>query len=131
MSLTSIHGLDHVALGVPDVEAFVERLTGTFGLNVARRGSHHETGRPIAFLEDAKGSKLELIEADVETPTFLHLAFAVPDAASAHEALVSSGCLSATPPLRLQAAKADTAFVRSPEGLEVQVIAFDGNEEPS
>lgn len=125
MASIDVVGLDHVALGVPDVEVFIRRLTGTFGMEVVRRGSHHETGRPIAFLKDAKGSKVELIEADVEAPTFLHLAFAVPDAADAYEALVSSEFSSVAPPVRLEAAKAETAFTESPEGLEAQVIAFD------
>lgn len=120
-----VHGLDHVALAVPDVGAFVECLTGTFGMGLVRRGSHHETGRPIAFVEDGRGSKLELVEADVEGPTFLHLAFAVLDAGDAHEVLVSSGLRSARPPLRLEAARAQTAFVLGPEGVEVQVISYD------
>jgi len=38
---------------------------------------------------------------------------------------VSSGLLSTKPPLRLEAARAETAFVRGPGGLEVQVIAYD------
>ncbi len=120
-----IIGLDHVALGVPDVELFIGHLTGTFGMEVVRRGEHHETGRPIAFVKDAKGSKLELIEADVEAPTFLHAAFAVPDAEAAHESLLSSGFSSSGDLVRLEAAKANTAFEKSPEGLEVQVVAFD------
>ena len=125
MTTEPVHDLDHVALGVPDVELFVERLTGTFGMEVVRRGKHHETGRPIAFVKDAKGSKIELIEADVEAPTFLHAAFSVPDAGNAHESLLSSGFSSSGDPVRLEAAKADTAFEKSPEGLEVQVIAYD------
>ena len=125
MATVDVVGLDHVAIGVPDVEVFVRRLTETFGMEVARRGSHHETGRPIAFLQDAKGSKVELIEADVDTPTFLHLAFAVPEAGAAYETLVSSEFSSVAPPVRLEAAKAETAFTESPEGLEAQVIAFD------
>lgn len=125
MATVDVDGLDHVAIGVPDVEVFIRRLTETFGMEVVRRGEHHETGRPIAFLKDAKGSKLELIEADVDAPTFLHLAFAVPDAGSAYETLVSSDFSSVGQPIHLEAAKAETAFTESPESLEVQVIAFD------
>ena len=71
--------------------------------------------RAIAFVKDAKGSKLELIEADVEAPTFLHAAFAVPDAEAAHESLLSSGFSSSGDLVRLEAAKANTAFEKSPK----------------
>lgn len=116
--------LDHVALAVPDVGRYVGLLED-LGLRLERTGTHHATGRPIAFLADSAGHRLELVEADVESPALLHLAFGVSDAGAAYEALLSRGYAPVTPPLRLEAAGADTAFVSSGDGLELQAISYD------
>ena len=51
--------LDHVAIGVPSVDAALAVLCGRLGLREGRRGARVGTGRPIAFAhDDATGVKV-------------------------------------------------------------------------
>lgn len=119
-----IGALDHVALAVKDIEARIAFMTGTLGMTLKRRGTHFKTGRAIVLLADANGFKIELIEADVDQPTFMHLAYRVDDVAGAHARLVAEGCASVRGPHDLKAARAETALVEDPGRIALQVIKY-------
>jgi catechol 2,3-dioxygenase-like lactoylglutathione lyase family enzyme len=54
-------GLEHFALGSPDVEADVERLKA-LGVTVLQDPAVGATGRKIAFVRGPTGERLELVE---------------------------------------------------------------------
>jgi len=116
--------LDHVALGVRDVEERIAFLTGTLGMTVKRRGTHVRSGRPLAMVADASGFKIELVEVDADEPTFLHLAFRVDDVASAYRTMLDQGWESIRGPHALHAARAETALLQDAAKLQVQIIKY-------
>lgn len=116
--------MDHVALAVRDVEAQIAFMTAKLGMTVKRRGTHFKTGRAIVLLADAKGFKVELVEADVAEPTFLHLAFRVDDVAGAYAQLIADGCTAIRGPHELKASMSETALVEDPGKVQVQVIKY-------
>lgn len=120
-----IGSLDHVALGVKDLEERIAFFTTHLGMHVKRRGTHFKTGKGIVLLGDAKGFKLELIEADVGEPTFMHVAFRVDDVAGAHDDLLAAGCSSIRGPHALKASLSETALVQDGAKLQIQVIKYD------
>ena len=113
--------VDHVALEVGDLDEHIHQLVHNCGLRLLRTGTRHSTGQRIAMLGDGTGTKLELIEADVTTPTFAHLAFRVDDIAKHIDRLNDAGWSTKRPSHRLEAAKADTALLDAGHGLDVQV----------
>ncbi|HEY8491864.1 MAG TPA: VOC family protein [Dehalococcoidia bacterium] len=118
--------LDHVAIGVADLDGGVAMLTSTFGMVLKRMGTHVASGGRIAFLADpASGMKLELIETPDRQTGFMHVAFRVDDVAAEHARLTSAGFETVRGPFRLEPARADTALLRDPSGLEVQIIRYD------
>lgn len=120
-----IGALDHVALGVPDIEARLKFLTETLGMTIKRRGTHFKSGRPIVLVADANGFKLELIEIDATQPEFMHLAYRSDDVTADHEQLLAAGCTSVRGPHELKAARAETALVQDSGNLEVQIIRYE------
>lgn len=119
-----IGALDHVALGVRNMEERIAFLTGTLGMTVKRRGTHFKSGRPIVLVADSNGFKLELIEVDADEPTLMHLAYRVEDVAAAYDRLLGEGCESIRGPHELKAARAETAIVQDASKLQVQIIKY-------
>jgi len=120
-----IGALDHVALGVRDMEERLAFLTGTLGMKIKRRGTHFKSGRPIVLVVDANGFKLELIEVDTDQPTFMHLAYRVDDVSADYQKLLQNGCEGIRGPHELKAARAETAIVCDASKLEVQIIKYE------
>jgi catechol 2,3-dioxygenase-like lactoylglutathione lyase family enzyme len=120
----TIGQLDHVALGVHDMDERIAFLTGTLGMTLKRMGTHFKSGGRIAMIADANGFKLELIELPNETPGLQHVAYRVEDVDAAYGRLVEEGCTGIRGPHELAAAKAVTALVEDPSGLQVQVIKY-------
>jgi catechol 2,3-dioxygenase-like lactoylglutathione lyase family enzyme len=119
-----LRGLDHVALGVPDLDSGIELMVGTCGMQLLYTNTVTATGQRMAMLEDSDGRKLELIEtAREETPRFLHVAFLTDDVDAACEALVADGWQTKREPHDLPRANARTALV-SRYGFDLQVIAY-------
>lgn len=57
-------GLDHLAVGVEDVDAVFERLTGSYGAAVGQPPAFQPaSGNRIAFVEDPDGYVVELVES--------------------------------------------------------------------
>ena len=76
--------IDHVALEVPNIDAYIFVFTETNGLKLIRKGVATATGRQIAMLGDRLGTKIELIEnPECDAIRFLHVAFATNDLACA------------------------------------------------
>jgi catechol 2,3-dioxygenase-like lactoylglutathione lyase family enzyme len=124
----SIGAIDHVALGVPDLDARVELLVRDFALRLLRYGNVPATGARMAMLADADGNRLELVETPgADAPTFLHLAFRTPDVDAAHADALAAGLASTRPPHPLPADRARTALVSDGRGLQLQLIAYDGD----
>jgi catechol 2,3-dioxygenase-like lactoylglutathione lyase family enzyme len=117
--------LDHVALGVRDLEERLAFLTGTLGMTLKRRGTHFKSGRPIALLADSNGFKLELIEVDADEPTFMHLAYRVDDVAAEYDRLLERGSEGIRGPHVLEAARAETAIIRDSSRLQIQLIKYE------
>ena len=118
--------IDHVALGVADIEERIAFFTGQLGMTLGRRGEHRATGGKIAFLWDAAtGFKVELIETPDGRVGFQHLAYRVDDVPAAVGMLEGVGLKRLSGPLRLDAAKAETALLRDDTGLHVQVIQYE------
>ena len=120
----AIGQLDHVALGVHDLDERIAFLTGTLGMTLKRIGQHVKTGGRIAMIADSNGFKLELIELPNHEPGFQHLAYRVEDVEAAHASLVAQGCASIRGPHEIGAAKAVTALVEDPSGTQIQVIKY-------
>jgi catechol 2,3-dioxygenase-like lactoylglutathione lyase family enzyme len=121
---STIGPLDHVALGVHDLDERIAFLTGTLGMSLKRVGKHVKTGGRIAMIADSNGFKLELIELPNDVPGFQHLAYRVDDVEAAHARLVEQGCTTIRGPHEIGAARAVTALVEDPSGLQIQVIKY-------
>ena len=121
---SAIGQMDHVALGVHDLDERIAFLTGTLGMTLKRIGKHVKTGGRIAMIADRNGFKLELIELPNDQPGFQHLAYRVEDVEAAHASLVEQGCTTIRGPHEIGAAKAVTALVEDPSGTQIQVIKY-------
>ena len=120
----AIGQMDHVALGVHDLDERIAFYTGTLGMKLGRIGKHVKTGGRIAMIADSNGFKLELIELPNDEPGFQHLAYRVDDVEAAHASLVEQGCKTIRGPHEIGAAKAVTALVEDPSGTQIQVIKY-------
>jgi catechol 2,3-dioxygenase-like lactoylglutathione lyase family enzyme len=123
--MTTIGQIDHVALGVHDLDERIAFLTGTLGMTLKRIGTYVRTGGRIAMIADAAGFKLELIELPDEEPGFQHVAYRVEDVDAAYAHLLDEGCSSIRGPHPIAAAKAQTALVKDEAGLQIQVIKYE------
>lgn len=116
--------IDHVALEVADIDAYIALFTATKGLKLIRKGVATATGRQIAMLGDRLGTKIELIEnLACEGTRFLHVAFATDDLADALTQTDAEGWLVARGPTDIVAAKAKSAFVVK-NGVEIQLLEY-------
>ena len=116
---------DHVALEVSDLDHHIQQLIDNCQMRLLRMGTRFNTGQRIAMLGDGTGTKLELIEASVGSPTFAHLAFRVDETAADVARLNEAGWTTRRDTHRLDSAKADTALLETVAGMDVQVIAYD------
>jgi catechol 2,3-dioxygenase-like lactoylglutathione lyase family enzyme len=116
--------LDHVAIEVPDLDAYIAKLTDTGVLRLLRQGSTR-SGERIAMLGDGRGGKLELIEKTAGTePRLAHVAFRCDDADAARSDLLAKGWQEKRGLHDLAAAKARTALLGDGSGFDLQVIAY-------
>jgi catechol 2,3-dioxygenase-like lactoylglutathione lyase family enzyme len=122
--MTQIGQIDHVALGVHDLDERIAFLTGTLGMTLKRIGKYVRTGGRIAMIADAAGFKLELIELPDEAPGLQHIAYRVEDVDAAYAQLLEEGCSGIRGPHEIAAAKAQTALVEDKAGLQIQVIKY-------
>lgn len=123
----TIGRIDHVALGVPDLESAVARFTGPLGLRLIRRGTVGRTGSAMAMVGDGTGMKIELIEtAGTTAPALLHIAFRSDDVAGDVETLRDEqGLAHLRGPNALPAAAALSALFANGDGLELQIIQYE------
>lgn len=122
------HDLDHVAIEVPDFDAFLARMTSALGMVVRRVGAlTSDPSRRIAMVSDSTGRKLEIVEgpAGGAAVGLLHVAWRVDDVDAEYSALLETGCTSVSAPRRLEAAKSRTATVADPEGAQIQLVTYD------
>ncbi len=123
-----IEQIDHLAMGVRDIDERISFFTGVLGWTLGRRGTHIGSGGRIAFVSDpATGFKIELIETPDRQEGLMHLAFRVDDVAASRESLLTAGLEGVRGPLRLDAGKAETALLRDATGMEVQIIRYDAD----
>ncbi len=120
-----IERVDHVAIGVADLDERIQFFTEQMGMHLKRRGTHNAMGGRIAFLADAAGFKLELIETPDRQTGLMHIAFRVDDIPAEHERLCQEGLTPLRGPLHLKAAKADTALLKDAAGMEMQIIRYE------
>lgn len=121
------HRIDHRGTESADIEAEVDFLVNVMGMTLMRWGVHAGTGKRIALLHDAAASKVELMEVDSVTGELDHIAFAVEDLHTAHGQALRAGCTEERGPFRIDAAGADTSFVRTNGGELLQLIRYDAD----
>lgn len=119
-----ILGVDHIALGVKDLDEQIAFFKGTMGMKLRRMGTQYSTGARIALLGDAAGFKIELIDTPSDESALLHIAYRVDDVDAEYKTLLSSGCKSVRAPHDLSTAKARTALVKDRSGLQIQIIMY-------
>lgn len=122
-----IVGLEHLAINVADVDAFVAWFTENLDMRVAR----HAGGPSNAhFLADAAGRCMLEVYRDEASPVpdyaamhplTLHIAFTVRDVEAARERLIAAG---ATPEGEISVTEAgdQLAMLRCPQGIPVQLV---------
>jgi len=118
--MTTSPALDHLALTVPDLDAQVERLVGTFGM-VARIRTEHFA----VIVDPGSAFTLELSASDDGDVHVRHLGFRTDDVDAAHTALVAAGMESTTTPHRQDAAGMYTSYLAQPGGVDVQLVDYD------
>jgi catechol 2,3-dioxygenase-like lactoylglutathione lyase family enzyme len=118
--------VDHVAVATVDLDADVEFFTSAFGMRLVRRGVHLGLGSPIALLRAERGMTLELISV-TEPPErgVAHIAVRMADRDAIVAALRDIHPARSVLVVRIDAAAAHSAFVSSPGGIPVQLIAYD------
>lgn len=117
--------LDHVAIGVVDLDEMVGLFTERLGMRLIRNGIRFGSGQRIALLhQPGSNFKLELIESG-EQNVLLHLAHRTDDLTDATERLTTAGLSALRPAHRLDAAQADTVLLGHRSGLRLQLIAYD------
>jgi len=122
MSLTKI---DHVAIEVASVNAFIEKFVGTGGLKLLRRGTATATGVPIAMLGDRTGMKIELIEnPNATSVTFLHIAFSADNVDTSIAEAKDAGWSVLRGPNFIPPAKAKSAFLVK-DDVEFQILEYE------
>ena len=120
MATSAPPGFDHIALTVPDLDAQVDRLTGSFGMTVESRMPF------FAVLSDPRtGLKFELSRSEDAEVHFRHLGFCADDVDGAHGRLVEEGMASSEAPHRRDFARMYTSYLQQPGGLEVQLVKYD------
>ncbi len=123
--MADIDGIDHFAMAVPDFDQRIDFFT-QMGMTVRRHGKHFASGGRIVMLGDPKsGFKIELVERPGKDAELTHIAFRVDDVAAAHEELTGKGLESIRGPHHLDAAKADTALLKDPSGMEIQIVRYE------
>src|SRR3954452_253033 len=106
--MTQIGQIDHVALGVHDLDERIAFLTGTLTMTLKRIGKFVRTGGRMPMIADSAGFKLELIELPDEAPGFQHVAYRVEDVGAAYAQLLDGGCSGIRGRHEIAAAKAVT-----------------------
>jgi len=120
-----LQGIDHLAMGVLDLDKRIWLLTTTQNWRLIRTGTQFSTGDRIAMLVDpTTGFKLELIENRSEQPELIHVAYRVDDVAAEYARLTGLGYTTLVAPHELKAARAVTALLADPAGLKVQLITY-------
>lgn len=129
MTIAGIGRVDHVAIGVEDLDERVAFFTGTMGMVEGRRGVYlGQGGGRIGFVADpVTGFKFELIEAASGERGLMHIAWRVNSVPDAHDHALELGLRPLREPRRLEPGKADTCMVESPPGLAIQLIRYDAD----
>jgi len=127
VTIPGIGRVDHVAIGVEDLDAQVAFFTGKMGMVEGRRGVYlGEGGGRIGFVADpVTGLKFELIEAASGERGLMHIAWRVDSVPQAHDHALGAGLRPLREPRRLEPGKADTRMVEAGGGLCIQFIRYD------
>lgn len=121
----SLRKIDHVAIEIPDLDTFIDKLVGTGGLKLLRRGTATATGVRIAMLGDRMGTKLELIENPAAAGvTFLHVAFGTDDIEASIDEAKEKGWSVSRGPNPIPSAKAKSVFLAK-DDIEFQVLEYE------
>ncbi len=117
--------IDHVAIEVSNLEAFIETFVKTGGLKLLRLGST-AAGLRIAMLGDRVGMKLELIENPASAgASFLHVAYQTESVEDAMGEAQQNGWSVARGPNAIPAAKARSVFMTDNSDFEFQVLSYE------
>ena len=120
--------LDHIAIEVPNLDAFIDKFVRTGGLKLLRIGTATASGARIAMLGDRTGMKLELIEnQNAACLRFLHVAYLSDSVEGAVEAARQSGWSLGRGPNTIAPAKARSAFMTDGDDFEFQILTYEAD----
>lgn len=118
--------LEHVAINVPDVHAFVKWYVDNLGMRVVSKG---DVAPYMHFIADEAGSMLEIYSnTTVPMPDYsnippanLHLAFSAPDIEADRARLLANGA-EAVGEITTTPAGDKLAFFRGPQSVPFQLV---------
>lgn len=122
-----ITGIDHIAIGVADIEKAIEFYTKGLNFRLGRRGTHNLSGKAIVFIHDpVTRVKIELIETEPDKVGFSHIAFNSTDIEEETQSLKDEyGMEPVRGPKRTEAAQMMTAHFEGFDGLPTQLCCYD------
>jgi catechol 2,3-dioxygenase-like lactoylglutathione lyase family enzyme len=118
--VTASPALDHIALTVPNLDDFVERLTTAFGMVAQLRSEHF-----AVLVDPGSDFKLELSTSDDGDVHVRHLGFRADDVDATHTSLVAAGMETVAAPRRQDFAGMSASMLKQPGGVEVQLVRYD------
>ncbi|HEX5586426.1 MAG TPA: VOC family protein [Acidimicrobiia bacterium] len=118
--MTASPALDHMALTVPNLDDFVDRLTSAFGMVAQLRSEYF-----AVVVDPGSGFKLELSASDDGDTHVRHLGFRADDVDAAHATLVGAGMETVAAPHRQDYAGMYASSLQQPGGVEIQLVKYD------
>jgi hypothetical protein len=118
--MTASPAFDHIAVTVPDVEGLVDRLTTAFGMIAEIRSPSF-----AVVVDPGTALKLELTKSEDGDARLRHFGFRADDVDGAYTELVEAGMEGEAAPHRRDFAAMYTAFLRQPDGVEIQLVKYD------
>ncbi len=118
--------LDHVAVGVEDLEKALQLFEKYLGVKVVRKSTIPGTSTNIAFIQEPESrAQLEVIDKKAHgTVTLEHIAFQVENVDVKFAEFKKLGFIVEKEPHDIPAANARSALLRDETGLRFQLIAY-------
>jgi catechol 2,3-dioxygenase-like lactoylglutathione lyase family enzyme len=120
----TIMELDHVAVGVKNLDAVISILVKEFGFTVVRKGKLHGGINRLAFLKEPNtGALFEIVElSDKDESVLMHFAFRVNNVDSELEKLRKKGFDVVKEPHDIPAAKIRSALLDAKSKIKIQLL---------
>jgi len=118
--------LDHIAIGVKNLDSVVSQLEKNLGFAVVRKGVHYGSNNGLVFVKEPKtGIQFEIVDRpDKEGTSFMHFAFQVDDIDAELERLKNEGYKVEREPHDIPAAGIRSALLDTNQGIKVQLLTY-------